>query len=149
MEATGARVVSLLVLAVAAAICLAGGCATAQQASGVVATYNLYNPEQNNWDLGAAGAFCATWDADMPLAWRRQYGWTAFGGAAGANRKPSCGRCLLVTNSATGTQAVARVVDQCYNGGLDLDAAVFNELDTDGGGAASGKLVVDYEFVDC
>ncbi|CAL5081693.1 unnamed protein product [Urochloa decumbens] len=149
MEATGAsRVSLLLVLAVAAAICLAG-CATAQQASGVVATYNLYNPEQNNWDLGAAGAFCATWDSDMPLAWRRQYGWTAFGGPAGAHGEASCGRCLLVTNTATGTQAVARVVDQCYNGGLDLDAAVFSEIDTDGGGAASGKLVVDYEFVDC
>ncbi|OEL20171.1 Pathogenesis-related protein PR-4B [Dichanthelium oligosanthes] len=146
MEATGARV-SLLVLATAA-ICLIG-CAMAQQASGVVATYNLYNPAQINWDLGAAGAFCATWDADMPLAWRQQYGWTAFCGPAGAHGELSCGCCLLVTNTATGTQAVARVVDQCDNGGLDLDAAVFNEIDTDGGGAANGHLIVDYQFVDC
>lgn len=44
---------------------------------------------------------------------------------------------------------VARVVDQCDNGGLDMDAAVFSEIDTDGSGAASGTLVVDYQFVDC
>ncbi|KAF8694043.1 hypothetical protein HU200_038495 [Digitaria exilis] len=145
--ATRARVMLLLVAA-AEAVCLVGR-ATAQQASGVVATYNLYNPEQNNWDLGAAGAFCATWDADMPLAWRQQYGWTAFCGPTGDQGEPSCGRCLLVTNTATGAQAVARVVDQCDNGGLDLDAAVFSEIDTDGVGAASGNLVVDYQFVDC
>ncbi|KAG0530281.1 hypothetical protein BDA96_05G172500 [Sorghum bicolor] len=130
-------------------ICLLVGSAAAQQASGVVATYNQYNPAQVDWDLGAAGAFCATWDAEMPLAWRQRYGWTAFCGPAGAHGKASCGRCLLVTNAATGDQATARVVDECHNGGLDLDAAVFGEIDTDGAGAASGSLVVDYQFVDC
>jgi hypothetical protein len=44
----------------------------------VVATYNQYNPAQVDWDLGAAGAFCVTWDAEMPLDWRQRYGWTAF-----------------------------------------------------------------------
>jgi hypothetical protein len=54
-----------------------------------------------------------------------------------------------VTNTATGARTVARVVDQCANGGLDLDIAVFQRIDTDGGGAANGHLVVDYEFVGC
>ncbi|TVU38163.1 hypothetical protein EJB05_11517, partial [Eragrostis curvula] len=102
--------------------------AAAQQASGVVATFNLYNPAQIDWDLGAAGAFCATFTVEACVV------------ASIASQ---------VTNEATGAQAVARVVDQCYNGGLDLDAAVFSQIDTDGVGMASGSLAVDYEFVEC
>uniref|UniRef100_A0A0E0MGR7 Barwin domain-containing protein n=1 Tax=Oryza punctata TaxID=4537 RepID=A0A0E0MGR7_ORYPU len=144
------RSVSLLVLvvsAVAVVLSAAGGGA-AQQASGVVATYNLYNPDTINWDLRAVSAYCSTWDADMPLAWRRRYGWTAFCGPAGTHGELSCGRCLLVTNTATGASAVARVVDQCSNGGLDVEVALFRQIDTDGGGMANGHLVIDYEFVD-
>uniref|UniRef100_A0A0E0BKT0 Barwin domain-containing protein n=1 Tax=Oryza glumipatula TaxID=40148 RepID=A0A0E0BKT0_9ORYZ len=96
------RSVSLLVLV--AVVLSASGGAAAQQASGVVATYN---PDTINWDLRA------------------------------------------VTNTATAASAVARVVDQCSTGGLDLDVAVFRQIDTDGGGMANGHLVVDYEFVDC
>jgi hypothetical protein len=54
-----------------------------------------------------------------------------------------------VTNSATQASTVARVVDQCDNGGLDLDISVFQQIDTDGGGMANGHLSVDYQFVDC
>ncbi|XP_052137403.1 pathogenesis-related protein PR-4-like [Oryza glaberrima] len=129
-----------------AVVLSASGGAAAQQASGVVATYN---PDTINWDLRAVSAYCSTWDADMPLAWRRRYGWTAFCGPAGAHGEPSCGVCVQVTNTATAASAVARVVDQCSTGGLDLDVAVFRQIDTDGGGMANGHLVVDYEFVDC
>uniref|UniRef100_A0A0E0J3S6 Barwin domain-containing protein n=1 Tax=Oryza nivara TaxID=4536 RepID=A0A0E0J3S6_ORYNI len=161
------RSVSLLVLV--AVVLSASGGAAAQQASGVVATYN---PDTINWDLRAVSAYCSTWDADMPLAWRRCYGWTAFCGPAGAHGEPSCATrracgedcvgvgveqfaCMRdaarvgVTNTATAASAVARVVDQCSTGGLDLDVAVFRQIDTDGGGMANGHLVVDYEFVDC
>lgn len=54
-----------------------------------------------------------------------------------------------VTNRATGARVVGRVVDQCDNGGLDLDISVFRQIDTDGGGMANGHLAVDYEFVNC
>ncbi|TVT99650.1 hypothetical protein EJB05_54966, partial [Eragrostis curvula] len=149
MDVTGIRKALLLCL-MTLAVCLASsGSAQAQQASGVLATYNLYNPAQINWDLRRASTFCATWDADEPLEWRQRYGWTAFCGPAGAQGEASCGRCLLVTNRATGAQTVARVVDQCDNGGLDLDISVFQQIDTDGGGMANGHLAVDYEFVDC
>ena len=57
--------------------------------------------------------------------------------------------CHQVTNRATGARTVARVVDQCDNGGLDLDVAVFQRIDTDGGGVAKGHLVVAYQFVGC
>lgn len=70
--------------------------AKTQEAHGVLATYNLYNPESINWDMRKASTFCATWDADMPLPWRQRYGWTAFCGPAGAHGEPSCGRCILV-----------------------------------------------------
>ncbi|URD74648.1 wound-induced protein [Musa troglodytarum] len=129
-------------------LCLAAA-ATAQEASNVRATYNYYYPAQNNWDLNAVSAYCATWDADKPLAWRQKYGWTAFCGPVGPTGQAACGRCLLVTNTATGTQATVRIVDQCSNGGLDLDQGVFSQLDTDGSGIRQGHLIVNYQFVDC
>ncbi|KAJ1277237.1 hypothetical protein BS78_05G280100 [Paspalum vaginatum] len=141
--------VSLLILMASVMLLAACDGAKAQEAHGVLATYNMYNPERINWDMRTASTFCATWDADMPLAWRRRYGWTAFCGPAGAHGEPSCGRCLQVTNRATGARTVARVVDQCDNGGLDLDISVFRQIDTDGGGMFNGHLSVDYEFVGC
>ncbi|KAE8705536.1 Pathoproteinsis-related protein PR-4B [Hibiscus syriacus] len=121
----------------------------AQSASNVRATYHIYNPQNINWDYMKASVFCATWDAGRPLAWRRRYGWTAFCGPAGPRGRPSCGRCLRVTNTATRAQATVRIVDQCSNGGLDLDVNVFNRLDTNGRGKANGFLTVNYEFVNC
>ncbi|KAK2637844.1 hypothetical protein Ddye_025639 [Dipteronia dyeriana] len=123
--------------------------AYAQSASNVRATYHLYHPEQIGWDLRTASAFCATWDADKPLAWRQKYGWTAFCHPAGPTGQAACGKCLRVTNTGTGAPATARIVDQCANGGLDLDEAVFKQLDTDGRGNAQGHLIVNYQFVDC
>ncbi|XP_047331864.1 pathogenesis-related protein PR-4-like [Impatiens glandulifera] len=120
-----------------------------QSASDVVATYNLYNAAQIGWDLNTASVYCATWDADMPLSWRSQYGWTAFCGPQGPHGEEACGQCLEVTNEGTGAQVIVRIVDQCSNGGLDLDYDVFQELDTDGQGSAQGHLTVSYEFVGC
>lgn len=54
-----------------------------------------------------------------------------------------------VTNTATGTAATVRIVDQCANGGLDLDQGVFAQLDTDGAGYQRGHLIVNYQFVNC
>jgi hypothetical protein len=80
MEFTDIRRTSLLCLMVMA-VCLARCCGVqAQQASGVLATYNMYNPAQINWDLRKPSTFCATWDTDKPLAWRQRHGWTAFCG---------------------------------------------------------------------
>ncbi|XVF31103.1 hypothetical protein REPUB_Repub16aG0116700 [Reevesia pubescens] len=123
--------------------------AAAQSASNVRATYHLYNPQNINWDLTAASAFCATWDANRSLEWRSRYGWTAFCGPVGPTGQAACGRCLRVTNTGTGTQATVRIVDQCSNGGLDLDVNVFRQLDTNGVGIAQGHLIVNYDFVDC
>ncbi|KAK9292753.1 hypothetical protein L1049_020733 [Liquidambar formosana] len=67
---------------------------------------------------GGVSAYCSTWDANKPLAWRRRYGWTAFCGPAGPRGQASCGKCLRVTNAWTGAQATVRIVDQCSNGGL-------------------------------
>ncbi|KAM7269204.1 hypothetical protein ACFE04_024701 [Oxalis oulophora] len=46
---------------------------------------------------------------------------------------------LPVTNMATGTELTVRIVDQCSNGGLDLDYnTTFQKLDTNGQGYAQG-----------
>ncbi|XP_066341834.1 pathogenesis-related protein PR-4-like [Miscanthus floridulus] len=128
--------VSLLFLMASAMFVLAAfDGAKAQEAHGVLATYSLYNPQSINWDMRTASTFCATWDADMPLAWRQRYGWTAFCGPAGdeqGDRGEHGGE-----GGGPGRQC-----------GLDLDISVFQQIDTDGGGMANGHLSVDYQFVD-
>ena len=89
---TGGRVA----LAVAALLCAMAAMAAAQQASNVRATYHLYNPAQNGWDLNRVSAYCATWDANKPLSWRQKYGWTAFCGPSGPRGQASCGKCIKV-----------------------------------------------------
>ncbi|RWW04974.1 hypothetical protein BHE74_00012477 [Ensete ventricosum] len=150
---------SAKVSSVVAVLLWVAAAASAQQASNVRATYHYYNPAQNNWDLNRVSAYCATWDADKPLAWRKKYGWTAFCGPVGptgqaasvvGNTDPCPWRAVLqVTNTATGTQTTVRIVDQCANGGLDLDQGVFSQLDTDGSGYNRGHLIVNYQFVNC
>ena len=60
-----------------------------------------------------------------------------------------CVCVVKVTNTRTGAQAKVRIVDQCGNGGLDLEAGVFKQIDTDGNGYAQGHLMVNYMFVNC
>ncbi|KAI3845919.1 hypothetical protein MKX03_029069 [Papaver bracteatum] len=80
----------LLFLA-AAVICVVNS----QSAINVRATYHIYNPAKIGWNLNKAGAYCSTWDANKPLAWRKKYGWTAFCGPAGPRCQASCGKLLL------------------------------------------------------
>ncbi|MQL78702.1 hypothetical protein Taro_011134 [Colocasia esculenta] len=140
---------SLLVAAVAVLLGLAAA-ASAQEAYNVRATYRNYNPQENRWDLWRVGAYCAPWDAVKPLLWLQKYGWTAFCGPVGPRGREACGRCLRVTNTRTGAQITVRIVDQCSNGGLDLDwQTAFQSLDTDGHGYQQGYMMVNYAFVDC
>ncbi|KAK2402859.1 pathogenesis-related protein PR-4 [Trifolium repens] len=144
MESTQ-KVLSLLVLCFLMGTMLV----SAQSATNVRATYHLYNPQDINYDYYTASVYCATWDGDKPLSWRSKYGWTAFCGPEGPTGQASCGLCLSVTNTATGAQTIVRIVDQCSNGGLDLDVNVFNQIDTDGQGYQNGHLTVNYSFVSC
>ncbi|KAF6173437.1 hypothetical protein GIB67_027132, partial [Kingdonia uniflora] len=128
--------------------CKSGG-SDGQSASNVRATYHFYSPAQNGWDLNRVSAYCSTWDANKSIGWRQKYGWTAFCGPVGPRGRDSCGKCLKVTNTGTGAQTTVRIVDQCSNGGLDLDEGVFRQLDTDGSGYARGHLIVNYQFVSC
>ncbi|XP_058105473.1 pathogenesis-related protein PR-4B-like [Magnolia sinica] len=137
-----------LCAALALLLCIVAA-AQAQSASNVRATYHLYNPSQIGWDYLRASVYCATWDANKPLEWRRRYGWTAFCGPVGPRGQASCGRCLRVTNTRTGAQVTARIVDQCSNGGLDLDKGVFDQIDTDRNGYNQGHMIVNYQFVNC
>jgi len=59
------------------------------------------------------------------------------------------GVALQVTNTRTNAQITVRIVDQCANGGLDLDISPFQKIDTDGNGYAQGHLIVNYDFVNC
>jgi len=91
MESTQ-RTLSLLVLCFLVGTMLVSG----QSANGVRSTYHLYNPQNINWDYNRASVYCATWDANQPLAWRKKYGWTAFCGPQGPRGRESCGKCLRV-----------------------------------------------------
>ncbi|KAH7543256.1 hypothetical protein FEM48_Zijuj02G0165200 [Ziziphus jujuba var. spinosa] len=67
--------------------------ASAQSASNVRATYHctIHRISIGTITLPAS---TATWDANKPLEWRRQYGWTAFCGPVGPRGQESCGKCL-------------------------------------------------------
>ncbi|VAH54186.1 unnamed protein product [Triticum turgidum subsp. durum] len=108
---------------VAALLCAGAAAAAAQQASNVRATYHYYRPAQNGWDLGApaVSAYCSTWDAGKPFSWRSKYGWTAFCGPAGPRGQASCGRCIRVTNTGTGAQITARIVEPRLGHGVRQD----------------------------
>ncbi|PNX57429.1 pathogenesis-related protein p2-like, partial [Trifolium pratense] len=89
MESTQ-RVLSLLVLCFLMGTMLVSG----QSATNVRATYHNYNPQNINWDYNKASVYCATWDANQPLSWRKKYAWTAFCGPVGPRGRDSCGKCL-------------------------------------------------------
>ncbi|KAJ1389831.1 RlpA-like domain superfamily [Sesbania bispinosa] len=120
-----------------------------QSARNVKAAYHYFNPQNINWDMKAARVFCSTWDANKPLPWRKQYGWTAFCGPVGPQGRAACGKCLKVTNTANGVSTIVRIVDKCGNGGLVLDWNVFKSLDRNGQGKKNGYLTVNYSFVIC
>ena len=54
-----------------------------------------------------------------------------------------------MTNTETKASEIVRIVDQCSNGGLDLDVNVFRRIDTNGNGYRRGHLIVNYQFVNC
>ncbi|KAI3890848.1 hypothetical protein MKW92_039086 [Papaver armeniacum] len=88
---------------------------------------------QNGWDLNRVSAYCSTWDANKPLAWRQKYPWTAFCGPVGPRGQESCGKCLRVRVQMLAI--IVRIVDQCSNGGLDLDfEGAFKPIDTNRAG---------------
>ncbi|CAO2149458.1 unnamed protein product [Urochloa humidicola] len=145
-EITGGRA-----LVVAALLCTMAAMAAGDTwpTSNVHATYSWYNPEENEWDLHKVNAYCAPWDANKPLWWRKQYGWAALCESWGSSGHSYCGKCIKVTNRATGKWTWARIVGKCSGGGLDLDyKTVFQKIDN-GHGAEKGYIKVDYEWVSC
>ncbi|CAO2149459.1 unnamed protein product [Urochloa humidicola] len=139
-------------LAVAALLCTMAVTAMAATwpTSNVRATYNWYNPQQKGWDLNSVDVYCAPWDATKPLWWRERFGWAALCEPWRSSGPGYCGQCIKVTNHATGQWIVARILDKCSGGGLDLDyETVFKKIDTNGQGFEKGYLKVDYEWVPC
>jgi len=57
-----------------------------------------------------------------------------------------CGRCVRVTNLATGDSVEMTVVDACGTGGVDMDPIGFNAIDGDGAGVRDGHMMVDVEW---
>ncbi|CAL4983746.1 unnamed protein product [Urochloa decumbens] len=144
-------------------VAITGGQAPAMAApwptSNVNATYNGYYPEQSGWDLRSINAFCAPWDASQPLWWRQQFGWAGLcePWLGTSTSYGYCGTCInvlpfrYVTNRATGKWIVARIVDKCTGGSVELDyETVFSKIDdNDGHGFDKGYLKVDYKFISC
>jgi hypothetical protein len=73
--------------------------ASAQSASNVKATYQLFNSQKSNnkWDLNTSGVFCAAQDGNKSLSWRSKYDWASFCGPVGPVGKAACGKCLNVS----------------------------------------------------
>lgn len=56
-----------------------------------------------------------------PDHWLLQYPWVAYCGDLGPMSQDKCGKCLEVTNVATGASVKTRVVDLCGFDGVDMD----------------------------
>ncbi|TVU03087.1 hypothetical protein EJB05_51415 [Eragrostis curvula] len=145
-----ARMTGVRLTLVAALLCAAAAMAAAQQASNVRATFNFYRPQQINWDLNAASAFCATWDAGRPLSWRSKYGWTAFCGPAGPTGQASCGKCPLGEEheDRRGDHSEDRGPVQQRRAGT-WTSTRRSARSTPTAGRPGRHLTVDYQFVDC
>ena len=74
-----------------------------------------------------------------------QYPWTAYcaDGVLGPMSQDKCGKCLMVTNRATGQSVKTRVVDLCgHRTGVDMDPLAFNAIDGNGAGVSDGHMYV-------
>ncbi|KAE8724869.1 Sodium Bile acid symporter family isoform 1 [Hibiscus syriacus] len=143
MERSVMSLSSLLVLA-----CLVGY-GTAQSVQNVSAHWVDFSAKENDWDMNKANdVYCKIYDADKPYEWRSKYNWTNIGDLAGFSIDEACGKCIHVTNRATGDETTVRIVGPTGHG-LELDKPVFDQLDSDGQGQVVGHLIVSYKFVDC
>ncbi|CAL4987092.1 unnamed protein product [Urochloa decumbens] len=93
-------------LAVAALLCTMAAMAVAWETSNVHATYYRYKLKDNEWDLNSVNAYCAPWDANKPLWWRKQYGWAALCDDSWSSGHGYCGKCIKHSN------LVVRIGDQ-------------------------------------
>lgn len=136
--------------ALATLLCAMAAMAAAQQASNVRATTTCTTQRRT---AGTSTASAPSAPRGTPISRCRGARSTAgppFCGPSGPKGQASCGKCIKVTNRATGASTMARIVDQCSNGGLDLDfETVFKKIDTNRQGYQMGYLNVDYQFVSC
>ncbi|GLJ39637.1 hypothetical protein SUGI_0810260 [Cryptomeria japonica] len=110
--------------------------------------FNDYHRASHNYALD--GLYCATYDPNQTLDWRKEYFWTAYCDKAGQPMEPSlCGACIQVTNNSTGQNVTVRILDGCQNGGLVLENEAFNAIDGDGKGQLHGHMFTTYKFVGC
>eukprot|EP01018_Ginkgo_biloba_P031375 Gb_35483 [translate_table: standard] len=58
-------------------------------------------------------------------------------------------RQMLTGNPATQQSVTVRILDQCSNGGLDLETDAFNAIDSNKAGYNAGHLYTTYTFVNC
>ncbi|EFN50753.1 hypothetical protein CHLNCDRAFT_33383 [Chlorella variabilis] len=122
---------------------------TGQGGSGPVAraTYHYYAPGYETSSLYCADQF----NKFLPVSsdhWLLQYPWTAYcnDDGLGPMSQDKCGKCLKVTNTATGQSVKTRVVDMCGQGGVDMDPLGFNAIDGDGQGKATGDMAVRLDW---
>ncbi|KAI7845912.1 hypothetical protein COHA_000458 [Chlorella ohadii] len=109
---------------------------------GVRATYHYYSPAYETSSLYCADAFRGK---ESSLLGRP---WTAYCAESilGPMSRDKCGRCIRVTNLATGDSIEATVVDMCGTGGMDLDPEAFNPIDSNGAGVRDGHMMVTVEW---
>ncbi|KAI3424251.1 hypothetical protein D9Q98_009606 [Chlorella vulgaris] len=107
----------------------------------VRATYHYYAPQYETSSLYCADEF----NKFLPVGpdhWLLQYPWVAYCGDLGPMSQDKCGKCLEVTNVATGASVKTRVVDLCGFDGVDMDPKGFNAIDTNKNGVRDGNMNV-------
>ncbi|GLJ39636.1 hypothetical protein SUGI_0810250 [Cryptomeria japonica] len=110
--------------------------------------FNTYDSAGRHYSID--GLYCAAYDSNQTLEWRKEYLWTAYCDKAGQPMEPSlCGTCIQVTNNSTGQSVTVRILDRCQNGGLVLEMDAFIAIDRKGKGQHNGHMFTTYKFVGC
>ncbi|XP_057817005.1 pathogenesis-related protein PR-4-like [Cryptomeria japonica] len=115
-------------------------------------TFTAFNDcHRASHNYALAGLYCATYDPNQTLEWRKEYFWTAYCDKAAQPMEPSLHhlKIIYVTNKSTRQNVTVRIVDKCQNRGLVLETDAFNAIDKDGKGKHDGHMLTTYKFVGC
>ena len=105
-------------------------------------------PCPNPPSVGPPALLVALPQPAKPNTFLLEYPWTAYCDITGLGpmTPDKCGRCLKVTNPATGQSVRTIVVDECGQGGVDMDPLGFDAIDGNGAGYRDGHMYVDLEW---
>lgn len=127
-----------------------GGVSIGKSSNNVFTSYHNYSPSYYTGNVFCVDEIKKKF-GQPTNKYITKYPWVAYcaTGHLGPMKLSYCGKCLKVTNERTKQSIIARIVDQCGNGGIDLDKTAFDAVDGDKQGYHAGQMRLKIQFVQC